>query len=323
MKQLLHNLLLLFLCPSIFSQPLRFEYDTVPVNSGFKMEGYWVWGGSMIKVGNTYHLFASRWPKVAAFPEGYRYSSEIVRATSRSPLGPFEFQEVVIGERDSIYWDSNMSHNPTIHKIGNKFVLFYIGSDFTTYEGKPGNLLRRIGYAEASSITGPWKRCDMPLIGMESNNPAILDEGTRIKMIFRDKDLRIYMAEANNYKGPYVIKNDNVWPDCRLEDFYLFRSNDAYHLICEDNVGKVSGHERWGVHLYSGDGIHDWKKYDPVVVYDHNILYENDSVLHCARRERPQLFISDHQIRYLLNSVYDGRNSWCQPVRLKNPVKLH
>jgi len=65
------------------------------------MDGYFVWGGSLIKVDSTFHLFASRWKKDGAFPEGYRQNSEIVRATSKSPLGPFKFEEIVIGERDS------------------------------------------------------------------------------------------------------------------------------------------------------------------------------------------------------------------------------
>jgi len=95
-------------------------------NSGFKMNGYWVWGGSVIKVGSTYHMFASRWPKKNKFPDDYFVESEIVRATSESRTEPYTFQEVVIGERDSSFWDSNMAHNPTIHKIGNKYVLFYI-----------------------------------------------------------------------------------------------------------------------------------------------------------------------------------------------------
>ena len=316
-------IIIVFIQHTLSSQTIEFSYDKLPPNSGFKMDGYWVWGGSMIKVGSVYHLFASRWPKVAAFPEGYRYSSEIVRATSKSPLGPFVFEEVVIGERDSSFWDSNMSHNPTIHKIGEKYVLFYIGSDFTTYNDQSKILMRRIGYAESSSISGPWKRCDKPLFETDSNNPAILNEGSTVKLLFRDKELRVFIAEADNYKGPYMIKNDNVWPECRLEDFYLFKSDSFYHFICEDNVGGVSGHERWGVHLYSKDGISDWKKYNPVVVYDHELIYKNDSVLHCIRRERPQLLIENNEIKYLITAVYDGKNSWCQPIKLKHSIKLH
>ena len=120
MKHLFFILFLsIFYHPS-FAQTIAFEYQKLPINSGFKMDGYWVWGGSMIEVDSVYHLFASRWPKTGVFPEGYRQNSEIVRATSTSPLGPFTFQEVVIGERDSLFWDSNMAHNPTIHRIGSK-----------------------------------------------------------------------------------------------------------------------------------------------------------------------------------------------------------
>jgi hypothetical protein len=299
---------------------IRFEFEVTPVQSGFKMKGFWVWCGSMIKVDSVYHLFASRWIKSGPFPEGYRTGSEIVRATSRSPFGPFKFEEVVIGERDSSFWDSNMAHNPTVHKIGDEFVLFYIGSDFSTIREGSGYLLRRIGYARSKSIYGPWERCSSPIIDSESNNPAIYFRGDSIMLLYRDADLRIYIAGAKSYSGPYTVMNSNVWPDSRLEDFYVFRSAGLYHMICEDNAGEVSGHVRWGVHLYSLDGINDWKKYDPVIVYNHEIMFFGDSVLKCNRRERPQLLIEDNHATFLVTSVFDGTNSWSQPVKLKHPI---
>jgi len=305
-----------------FGQNIVFDFDKVPKESGFKMDGYWVWGGSMIKVESTYHLFASRWKKTGPFPEGYRQNSEIVRATSKSPLGPFIFKEVVIGERDRSFWDSNMAHNPTIHRIGNEFVLLYIGSDFTTFSENSKTLMRRIGYASSKSITGPWKRCDKPLINSESNNPAILIDSSKVKLFYRDENLKVLLAEADNYKGPYEIKNDNLWPDCKLEDFYAFKANKQFHIICEDNVGAVSGHERWGIHLYSEDGVKAWKKYNTAIVYDHDIQFTDNSVLRCTRRERPQLLIEKGEITHLVNGVYDGGNSWCQPVKLKQTIKV-
>jgi len=287
----------------------------VPKESGFKMDGYWIWGGSMIKDGDTYHLFCSRWPKGNDFPKDYLTMSEIVRATSRSPLGPFEFQEVVIGERDSAYWDSNMAHNPTIHKIGDQFVLYYIGSNFEEIYTGRRPYHRKIGYATATNISGPWQRSEQPIIKQESNNPAVyVEKDGSVKMIFRDAKLKISIATADRFEGPYVVKNDNVWPTSKLEDFYLFRHKNKYHLICEDNKGEVSGHVRWGIQLVSENGIDGWKKYDPLVVYDHDILYDDGSVLHCTRRERPQLFIEKNRVRYLITGVYDGESSWCQPV---------
>lgn len=301
---------------------IKDRIQIVPDNSGFKMDGYWVWGGSVIKVGSTYHMFASRWPKVHDFPNDYFHSSEIVRATSKSLVGPYEFQEVVIGERDSTFWDANMAHNPTIHKIGDEYVLFYIGSDFTTMRPGSDRYLRRVGYATASKIEGPWSRADKPIINQESNNPAVLVEGHQIKLLFRDEELRVVLAEADNFKGPYKIVNDNVWPESKIEDFYLFKMNNQSHIICEDNVGVVTGHVRWGAHLYSEDGINNWQRYQDTIAYNHDIKYSDGSILHCTRRERPQLLIDNNQIKSIITAVYDGKNSWCQPVELYPPVEL-
>jgi hypothetical protein len=97
-----------------FTQGMRFEYNNLTKESGFKIEGYRIWGGSMIKVGKV-----------------------------------------------------------TIHKIGDEYVLFFIRSDFTTTGDNPKSLLRRVGYASAKKIEGPWKRADQPLINTESNNPDL------------------------------------------------------------------------------------------------------------------------------------------------------
>ncbi len=317
-KFIIYALLILF-CLSFGSdnKPFIARLQPISANSGFKLDGYWVWCGSVIKVDNTYHMFASRWPKKNKFPDDYYAESEIVRATSSFPMGPYSFQEVVIGERDSSFWDSNMAHNPTIHKIGNKYVLFYIGSDYKTFRTEKNKLLRRIGYATASNIEGPWVRCTNPVIDEESNNPSLLVESDcSVKLLYRDEKLKVKIAIAKDFIGPYTIANSNVWPDAPLEDFFLFKKDGKYHFICEDNAGKVTGHIRWGAHFISSDGISNWHPFDPVVAYNHDILMENGSKLHCERRERPQLLIEENKITYLLNGVYDGKNSWCQPVEL-------
>ena len=320
------SLLIVFCFISYYSYSqetnIKDRIQAVPVNSGFKMDGYWVWGGSVIKVGSTYHMFASRWPKDHEFPVDYFHSSEIVRATSKSIVGPYDFQEVIIGERDSSFWDSNMAHNPTVHKIGDKYVLFYIGSDFTTMRKGSNRFLRRVGYATASKIEGPWLRADKPIIDQESNNPAVLVDGHQIKLLYRDEKLRVLLAESDRFNGPYKLLNDNVWPESKIEDFYLFKMDNQTHIICEDNVGVVTGHVRWGAHLYSEDGISNWKRYENTIAYDHDIRYSNGSILHCTRRERPQLLIDNNQIVSIITAVFDGKDSWCQPVQLYPPVEV-
>ncbi len=295
------------------------------VDSGFKMDGYFVWCGSAIKADGEYHLFAARWPqaKEAKFPEGYRNYSEIVRATAKQPMGPYTFQEVVIGKRDGARWDSHMAHNPTIHRIGDTFVLFYIGSDGHTTQPKSKSLMRMVGYATAKSVRGPWQRIERPIVDGDSNNPALLVEPSgAVKLMFRDAALRVSVATAPAYNGVYTVVNPDVWPRSRLEDFYLFSVAGQYHLICEDNTAGVTGHERWGAHLVSANGIDGWRPFAAVVAYDHDIAFTNGTVLHCTRRERPQLLIEDGKITHLITAVYDGKNSWSQPVALVPPVSL-
>ena len=127
----------------------------------------------VVRRGQVEHLlFASRWPEATGFPEGYRRHSEIVRATAVRPEGPYTFQEVIIGARASGRWDSLMAHNPAIYKVRDQFVLFYNGSEV-------GSTYRRIGYATAPTITGPWVRYDTPVdLGLPSdaNNPAAFFE---------------------------------------------------------------------------------------------------------------------------------------------------
>lgn len=288
--------------------------SAVARGTGFAMEGWFVWCGAAIESGGTYHLFASRWPEATKFPEGYRTHSEIVRATADHPEGPYIFREVVIGRREAGPWDSGMAHNPAIYRVGGTYVLYYIGSDV-------GSRLRRIGIATAPSPAGPWRRSDRPLdLGIEgdANNPsAWFESDGSVKLIWRTVDLRVRVSTAPAFGGPYALANENAWPAAKLEDFFLFRSGGAFHLVCEDNVGQVTGHVRWGAHLVSSDGIGGWRAWPEPVVYDHEIRWTDGGRLDAVRRERPWLLL-DAQGRptHLFTAVYDGRRTWNQPVPL-------
>ena len=313
LRSFIPSLILIFCSFSIaFSQDESWyliETGSVPKESGFKMKDWFVWCGSAIEADGTYHLFASRWPKSTHFPEGYMTHSEIVRATADNPLGPFTFQEVVLGKRHPNYWDAIMTHNPSIYKTGDTYVLYYNARGNAPY--------RQIGYATAKSITGPWTRNNQPInFRRDANNPAAFFESDgSVKLMWRDRTLGIYMATAPSYKGPYTVVNNNVWPHCKLEDFYLFKLDGKYHMICEDNVGGISGHSRWGVHLTSDDGIKDWRPTDPIVFYNHTITWPDGTSIHCQRRERPQLLIDETgKITHLITSVLFQGETWNQSV---------
>src|SRR3954471_6922836 len=127
-------------------------------NGGFAMADYILWCSSVIKVGDTYHMFASRWPAEYGLG-GWTTWSECVRATSTNLLGPYTFQEVVLQKRPG-KWDNSRIHNVKIVQSGTKFILYHINSANQT------------GYAVADSITGPWTRLDK--FAMKVSNPAVL-----------------------------------------------------------------------------------------------------------------------------------------------------
>jgi hypothetical protein len=295
------------------------QLGAVAKGTGFAMEGWFVWCGAVIKVGADYHMFASRWPEATKFPDGYRAHSEIVRAVAPRPEGPFVFQEVVIGKREAGKWDSGMAHNPAIYRTGATFVLYYIGSDV-------GSRYRQIGIATAPAITGPWTRRDQPLdlgVASDANNPsACFEPDGSVKLIWRTVDLRVCISTARTYAGPYTLANGNAWPAARLEDFFFFQRGGEYHVICEDNVGKVTGHERWGAHLFSADGVTGWKPWREPVAYDHRIRWTDGGEFEPRRRERPWFLIEDGALTYLYTAVYDGQRTWNQPVPLLSPAAV-
>jgi hypothetical protein len=299
-------------------EPLVNRLQKASVNSGFRQEGYFVWCGSVIKADGEYHLFASRWPKVSTFPEGYRDHSEIVRATASRAEGPYTFQEVVLTGRSGSYWDGKMCHNPKIVRIGETYVLYYIGSAC-------GSGLRKIGYAHSLSPAGPWTRMDEPIpLGEDANNPAplVLDDGA-VLMAYRDLDLHMHIARASWFDGEYRILAEDIFPAGPLEDPDLFFENGEYHMVIEDNEGVLTGHVRFGGHLVSTDGV-TWRPCSPKIAYTHHIEFEDGSELDAERRERPQLFCDSPGDAgnaggptHLVTAVLAHGDSWCliQPIR--------
>jgi len=297
------------------ARPIIERLRPAPKDAGFRMEGYFVWGGSLIKADGEYHLFASRWPEKTRFPQGYRSHSEIVRATAQTPLGPYTFREVVVTGRGGSWWDGKMCHNPKIVQAGDTYVLYYIGS-------APGSGLRKCGYAWSKSIAGPWTRREEPLpFGEDHNNPApyIHDDG-RVLVVFRDRQLNMFVATADAFDGTYQIVARNLF-SFKVEDPDLFFCEGKYHMVAEDNVGGLTGAVRHGAHLISTDGL-QWKPDDPITVYDHTLRWTDGTTTEADRRERPELF-NAHADRkgnghptHLLTAVLVDGHTWChvQPI---------
>ena len=299
------------------------------------MEDFWVWGASVIRgEDGKYHLFASRWPKKCPFFNGYIFYSEIVRAVSDRPEGPFTFQDVVLQERGPDFWDGRVTHNPTIHKHGDTYLLFYIG---TTYDGEgptPEELVDpvspeiqllksrtygkiRIGLAESKSVLGPWARKDKPVLlprpGKWDDNvttnpaPCVADDGS-ILLIYRSnahgKGTRLGVAKADGLGEPFQrLRDDHL--DLHVEDPYLWWADDHYEMIAKDQSGSLTGEFHAGVHATSKDGM-EWIVSQPAKAYSRHIQWDDGTETALGNFERPQLLIQNGKPVCLYCAAADG-----------------
>jgi len=272
----------------------------------------------MIRVDGRYHLFASRWPEGTGNPDdlvgildGYRKYSEIVRATADTPLGPFNFQEVALSGRGDGYWDGRGCHGPKIVKVNDLFVLYYQAIACNSP-------LRKIGYAWADCIEGPWHRCEHEIpLTEDANNPGpcIRPNGS-VLLAYRTRNLKMHIARADTFDGDYVTVAENIFPRGELEDPDLYFAEGQYHMIMEDNRGVLTGSVRHGGHLISADGI-IWCPHDSPKVYTHDIEWADGTSWTARRRERPDVFNDNEGAKgagtptHLITGVLYNGHSWC------------
>jgi hypothetical protein len=253
-------------------------------NGGFRMDGQILWCSSVIKVGDTYQMFASRWPAQYGLG-GWTSHSECVRAISTNLFGPYTFQEVVLQKRAD-NWDNSRIHNVKIVKAGGKFVLYYINSANQT------------GFAVADSVTGPWTRLDKPV--MKVSNPAILvrpDSSVYIFGRLRDSSEvnRGIAFTAPSYQGPYAVvaNGDNLLQDNNeLEDPTIWWAHDQYNILLNDWKGKATGIVKAGAQYFSKDGIHfQLMSHEPV--FTKKVVYDDATSETFNRRERPFIYANE------------------------------
>jgi predicted GH43/DUF377 family glycosyl hydrolase len=317
-----------------------------PLAGGFKMDGYWVWCGSVIKgEDGKYHMFASRWPHSLSFQPHWLTNSEIVRAVADKPEGPYVFQEVVLPPRGDQYWDGKMTHNPAIRKVGDTYLLYYTG---TTYEGdmptqetqlqndSPKKLdahrHERIGLATSKSVLGPWTRPNKPILDVNPDSwdkylvsnpaPVVMPDG-KIYLFYKGVEkLRkhaIGLAIADNFLGEYKrvgTKPFDLGVDA--EDPFIWFEDGKYHAIMLDFARKYSDKELY--YAVSLDLSHWTAEKDPVAV-SKNLLWDDGKRRKMNSTERPHVLIENGKsthIFFATGNTVDGVNySWNAVVPLK------
>ena len=304
---------------------------------------YNVWGCSPIYgPDGKVHVFYSRWKNEAGFG-GWLTCCEIAHAVADRPEGPYENVDVVLAPRGGEWWDGGSCHNPTIHKVGDKYVLFYLGvSDGTVYT-------KRVGMATADSLYGPWERSDKPIIepdpdpaawnSMCTTNPAFVQHPSGELWLYYkswsiadwEYDLehgdgirtnRQYgLAKATSLDGPWEKVGDKPMIDLRhigrnaqSEDAYIWIEGDTFKMIMRD-MGYWN-HE-YGLYFESEDGLR-WS--DPQVAFwnSHRYFDEPPNGLDREGRfERPQLLKRDGRPDYLFVAFQGGKYNTSTSTVLK------
>jgi hypothetical protein len=315
---------------------------TVKRASGFHMDGYWCWDASVIKGDDgKYHMFASRWPKDISFHPGWMTNSEVVHAIADQPEGPYTFKAVALPARGVEFWDGRATHNPTIRKHGDTYLLFYIGSTHPLGDAPRGVKFelsdprciaaragKRIGLAISKNLDGPWERFDRPILETKpgtfysflTSNPApVVHADGSVLMVFKARRYKpdgthsammLGLARAPHYRGPYAVVGPEplFGPEKigELEDPFAWQNADgSYELIAKDMTGKVVGEKHAGVHAVSRDGEH-WQLAAKPKAWTRTLTFDDGKTETMGQLERPFILFENGRPAYLFGAVGDG-----------------
>lgn len=325
-------------------QPVAYEASICkrlkPCGRILEEKDYNVWCNSPIYgPDNKVHVFYSRWLNKYDHG-GWIIDCEVAHAVADNPEGPYQFSDVALdGTGNSEDWDAMTIHNPTIHKVGEKYVLVYIGNRLGDVETS------KIGMAISDSLYGPWIRnpnnpvVDCGKLGewddVTADNPAFLDHTDGHYYIYyrswngrydwKEKGKRLDklgVAVAEKLEGPYVKHSDNPIVDLTrftlkrpvgMEDPYAFIDNNKFYIMTRDYgylTGQGNDTPNGGLLFESDDGIHFNKP--PEIAYHEASKYyeltdEEKKLGRFGRFERPQVLMRDGKPDYLFTAIRGGK----------------
>ena len=264
------------------------------------------------------HLFYSRWPRGLGH-NAWVTHSEIAHAVADQPLGPYRHVDVALPARGKEMWDGLCTHNPTVHRFGKKYYLYYMGTTGDRKQYSKINWMhrnnQRIGVAVADSLDGPWERFDEPLIDVSQDEGAHDALMVSNPSICRRKDgllVMVYKAAAKRNPapahgpvvhlvatsrsptGPFKKHPDPVFAKLgdRFpgEDPFIWRGrSEKLWAILKDMRGAYTDAGRSLVLFQSSDGF-DWKLADHPLVSKLEIKWKESGVKKVKHLERPQLW---------------------------------
>jgi hypothetical protein len=299
-------------CIAMEKQPVSAPLDLgarmqpVPRGAVFQDEGWFTWGGSMVR-GNDgrYYLCYSRWPYEAQM-KGWITHSQIACAVADDPLGPYRFSHKLLEGRGDGFFDATMVHNPHIHKFGDTYYLYYIGATAQpSFEAT--RRTQRIGVATAQSIHGPWTRLDRPLLDVSDDsfdsrfttNPSVVKHGGRYVMLYKclgeDKKVFHGVAFSDSPTGPFSKHGAPIFTHethpFPAEDPFIFSYQGKLHAILSDHA--VFTGIKQALCLFTSENGIDWEPAEHPLISDRTVTWGDGTQERLADLERPQIYFDE------------------------------
>ncbi len=316
----------------------------VPRAGVFKMSGWMVWCGCMLRRENEYYLIFSRWP-AADGHGGWVTRSEICWAVSSDPLGRFEYGGLVLGGAGGEAWDADVTHNPAVLEVDGTYYLYYMGNRGDgSYWNHRNN--QRIGVAVASDPRGPWRRSDRPIVDvspgswdhlMTSNPTVTRGPDGKFYMIYKgvgDGPLPkggavvfgLAVADApegpfRKVAGPLLTNPENPWS---VEDPFLWYGDGAFRMLAKDFQGFFTKRGPSTVGLFESPDGAAWRPAEDPFAFDRTIHWEDGTGETVDALERPCVFFEDGRPSVLLCAVGIGKDrhdSYNLRIPLDNPLR--
>ena len=240
---------------------------------------FYYWDGQILKAKDgKYHMFMSTWSGTAGFNPGWTGSDAYHAISSQGVLGPYMRQGYVYTNNNS-----HKGHNVSALELpdGSYAVVVSEIVPFTIYK--------------ATSLDGPWTGCaaSIQTNGVKTSSTTTCPPGGACNDTHYDSNVSLvarpdgkfeivqrhgFIAIANTLCGPYKMQKptwtypqanlpnvDSIYPKRTSipgvtnpsygweEDPHIWYSAGIYHVIYSGSQDRV------GYHLYSSDGLTNWK----------------------------------------------------------------
>ena len=281
--------------------------------------GYHCWDPSLIKVGDTYHLFYSRWKMVPGHVNNLAHwmaTSEIVHATSSNILGPYtNIENPALSARDNHgWWLHNCKITPQYNPDGTikRYVLYFINVKKGAIAGTSwvysDDLSAGSWYGQHATFTKEAKFNNPAILfypdgsayGLSKSNDPAYPETQRHLLAYRTKDFRAHTGKPVERWGQPLPNNRgsiNQLPgDVDHEDACIWEVDGQHHALMTDMSGRATGGRKkavmhWFTDAKSGANYRLYSDLPLAYVHDPVEFQEGNSEMY-YRMERPNVYVN-------------------------------